>query len=117
MSGPIVVQHVTKSSSKQKKESETSTGVAVHLNKEGSSSGSDAELELNLKLDEVENRHSTMGKYQQNATHLNHYSVKVWVKFERKKLKMFQDSVVVAKHIMLSFFTHSNITFPLILDM
>lgn len=64
-----------------------STGVAVHLNKEGSSSGSDAELELNLKLDEVENRHSTMGKYQQNSTHLNRYNVKVWVKFERKKLK------------------------------
>lgn len=112
MSGSIVVQHVTKSSSKQKKESEKSTGV-----KEGSSSGSDTELELNLKLDEVENRHSTMGKYQQNATHLNHYNVKVWVKFERKKLKMFHDSVIVAEHIMLSFFTHSNITFPLILDM
>lgn len=92
MSGSIVVQHVTKSSSKQKKESETSTGVAVHLNKEGSSSGSDAELELNLKLDEVENRHSTMGKYLQNATHLNHCTIKVWVKFEEKKFSGFSRS-------------------------
>lgn len=33
-----------------------------------SSSGSDGESELNLKLDEVENRHSAVGKYLPNAS-------------------------------------------------
>lgn len=62
----MLVQPAVKSSSNQMEESEMSSSMAAQLNQEvtsASSSRSENESDLNLKLDEVENRHSTMGKY------------------------------------------------------
>lgn len=67
----MVVQPTLESSSNQLEKSEKSICMAAKLNEEVtsvSSSRPETELDLNLKLDEVENRHSTMGKYL-----LNHY--------------------------------------------
>lgn len=63
--GSVLVQATLKSSRNQM-DSDMSAGVAGKLNQEATSacsSRSESEVDLNLRVDEAENRHSTMGKY------------------------------------------------------